>query len=378
MKNNPWTVNDRTFMTLALDLAKKGAGQVEPNPAVGAVIVKNGKIIGQGYHHVYGAAHAEVDAIRNARSHARNLANSTLYVTLEPCCHWGKTPPCTNAVIAAGIKKVIAAVRDPSKKVAGKGLDILKKAGIEVSDGLMSQEAQNLNAWFFKFHQTGRPWVICKWAQTLDGKLSARTGHSQWISCEKSREESHRIRKTCQAIVVGVETVLADDPSLPVRLGPDSSLPAGPPCRIVLDSRLRIPLKSNLVKTAGEVPTWVITTSKAKKSTIERLTSFGVHVKVLPADSHGRINLKKFLTFAANQGWARVFVEGGAGVLSSFLSQHLADELVIFQAPALALDEQAVQFKGLSPLKAASFLRDFQFQSVAKIGDDVILRLWRK
>jgi len=366
------------MMTIALDLARKGAGQVEPNPAVGAVLVKKHQIIGQGYHHRYGAPHAEVDALHDAKSRGQTVKGSTLYVTLEPCCHWGKTPPCTDAIIAAGIKKVIVAVEDPSKKVAGKGISILKKAGIEVAVGLMAQEAEDINPWFFKFHRTRKPWVICKWAQTLDGKLAARTGHSKWISGDASRQETHRVRRTCQAIVVGIQTVLADNPHLTVRLDDEPNPHAAAPNRVVLDSRLKIPLASYLVRTARDVPTWVFTTRRAKASSVKQLQARGVNVQIMPSDTEGQIDLRKFLSFAASQGWARIFIEGGATLHSRVLLDNLADELIVFQASSLAMDAQAFQFHGRNCRLASQFLRKFRFQSVSKVGEDTVLRLLRK
>jgi len=377
MKSKTPSQFDHDMMTLALELAGKGIGQVEPNPAVGAVLVQNQKIIGQGYHHVYGAAHAEVDAIQNARACGHSLKGATIYVTLEPCCHWGKTPPCTDAIIDAGIKRVVTAVRDPSKKVAGKGIAKLKKHGVEVNVGLLADQAKELNAWFFKYHQTGLPWVICKWAQTLDGKLAARTGHSQWITCDASRQEAHRLRKTCQAIVVGVQTVLTDDPKLTVRLDSNPSS-ATVPNRVVLDSKLRIPLTSYLVQTAREVPTWVFTTPKARKKQIERLESAGVHVLTVPTDKMGMTDFSKTLSLMGKQGWTRIFVEGGAFLLSRFLSLKLTDELVVFQSSSLAIDDKAIQFRGLKPLQASDFLRFYQFRDARRLGEDVILKLWRK
>jgi len=226
------TNKDTEYMRLALDLAWKGIGSVEPNPAVGCVIVKNHKIIGKGFHKKFSGPHAEINALKSCK---QSPAGATMYVTLEPCCHFGKTPPCTNAIIKAGIKKIAAATTDPTKKVNGKGFKILKKAGMKVITGICQNEAQILNAPFFKFAKTKKPWVIIKWAQSKDGFL-ARTDKKRWITNPKSRKNAHKLRRKVQAILVGINTVLADNPMLTAR--PDTGRQ---PLRVVLDSQLRIP-----------------------------------------------------------------------------------------------------------------------------------------
>jgi diaminohydroxyphosphoribosylaminopyrimidine deaminase/5-amino-6-(5-phosphoribosylamino)uracil reductase len=254
---------DARFMQIAITLAKKGVGNVEPNPAVGAVLVKNNKIIARSFHKKFGGPHAEINALKNCK---KSPAGATMYVTLEPCCHFGKTPPCTKTIIKAGIKKVVAATKDPTKKVNGKGFKILKKAGIEVKTGLCKNEAQKLNAAFFKFARTKKPWVIIKWAQSADGFL-ARTDKKRWITNSKSRKDVHKLRRKAQAILVGINTVLADDPMLTAR--PDTG---NQPIRVVLDSQLKIPLNCNLIKTAKKMPVCIFTTiSKAKIKHTPRL-----------------------------------------------------------------------------------------------------------
>lgn len=371
-----WNEVDRSSMAMALDLARRGVGHVEPNPAVGAVLVKDNQVIAKGYHHFFGGPHAEVDAIRDAGEKGESTQGATLYVTLEPCCHYGKTPPCTQAVIAAGIRRVVVAATDPSAKVGGKGIGALQQAGIEVQAGLMAEEAEGLNAWFFKFHRKNLPWVVCKWAQTLDGKLAARTGHSQWITGPEARQEGHRIRQTCQAVVVGIGTALADDPELTVRLENNyPERPARVPNRVVLDAKLRIEVSSRLVQSARLTPTWVFTTASAEKSKMEVLEGFGVHVVTLATTVEGRLSLGDFLGFAAGQGWARIMVEGGAKLLSSFLIANLVDELAVFQSSALAMDEQARQLGGLEQFRATDFLQKFHYQNISLVGKDAMLRL---
>ncbi len=281
------------FMKAALLLAKNGEGSVEPNPMVGAVIVKDGKIIGKGYHEKFGGPHAEINALKNCKVSPKG---ATLYVTLEPCCHFGKTPPCTDAVIKAGIKKVVAAVQDPTKKVAGKGFKILKKAGIEVVCGVCEKEAAQLNAPFFKFAKTKKPYVIVKWAQSKDGYL-ARTDNKRWISNAACRNDVQKIRRRVQAVLVGMNTVIEDNPMLTVR--PDNGRQ---PLRIVLGNASKMPKDCNLLKTAKKWPVCVFN-GKNLNGVLSRL---------------GRMNVQQLL------------VEGGAKVITSFLKNKLVDEIIVY------------------------------------------------
>jgi diaminohydroxyphosphoribosylaminopyrimidine deaminase/5-amino-6-(5-phosphoribosylamino)uracil reductase len=302
-------------MRLALALAKKGLGKVEPNPAVGCVIVKNNKIIGKGFHKKFGGPHAEINALKSCKKSSRG---ATMYVTLEPCCHFGKTPPCTNAIIKAGIKKVVAAVKDPTEKVAGKGFKILKQAGIEIETGICKNQAQILNAPFFKLAKSKRPWVIIKWAQSKDGFL-ARTDKKRWITNSKSRKDVHKLRKKVQAILVGINTVLEDDPMLTAR--PDTGRQ---PLRVVLDSRLRIPQNCNLIKTAKKTPVCIFTTINKTK-----IKQKGVEIIKVKKNKDG-INLKAVIGELGKRNIQQLLVEGGEKVITSFLKQKLADEIVIY------------------------------------------------
>ena len=287
---------DTKYMKLALSLAQKGLGNVEPNPAVGCVIVKNDKIIGKGYHRKFGGPHAEINALADCKKRGNCPAGATMYVSLEPCCHFGKTPPCVNAIIAAGIKKVVAAVKDPTKKVAGKGFKILKKAGIEVVVGVCEKEAQELNAAFFKFAKTGKPYVIVKWAQSSDGFLS-RTDGKRWITNAASRKDVHKIRSKVGAILVGVNTVIEDNPMLTAR--PDRGRQ---PLRIVLGKISKIPKNCYLLKTAKKWPVCVF---------------------------NGR-NLNDVLVKLGKKGIGQLLVEGGEKIITSFLKQKLADEIIVY------------------------------------------------
>jgi diaminohydroxyphosphoribosylaminopyrimidine deaminase/5-amino-6-(5-phosphoribosylamino)uracil reductase len=310
---------DEKYMRMALKLAQRGIGSVEPNPAVGCVIVKNNQVISKGWHKKFGGPHAEINALKNCKKSPRG---ATMYVTLEPCCHYGKTPPCTNAIIKAGIKKVVAATKDPTKKVNGKGLKILKKAGIEVKAGICKKEAEKLNTPFFKFARTKKPWVIVKWAQSKDGFL-ARTDKKRWITGAKSRKDAHKLRKRVQAILVGINTVLEDDPLLTVRPNIERQ-----PVRVVLDSQLRIPLNCNLIKTAKKTPTILFTTRKTiNKASL--LRKKGAEVVKIRADA-GKCNVKAVLKKLAERSVQQILVEGGEKSITIFLKLKLADEIVLY------------------------------------------------
>jgi diaminohydroxyphosphoribosylaminopyrimidine deaminase/5-amino-6-(5-phosphoribosylamino)uracil reductase len=316
---------DKKFMLLALALAEKGIGCVEPNPVVGCVIVKNNRIIGKGFHKKFGGPHAEINALNDCLKKQNNSAGSTMYVSLEPCCHYGKTPPCTNAIIKAKIKKVFVAAIDPSKHANGKSIKLLKKSGIKVDTGLCQKQARYLNAPFFKFAATSKPWIIIKWAQSKDGFLASKK--QRWISNEKSRADSQKLRRCADAILVGINTVLTDNPLLTAR----------PPAknkkllRVVLDSCLKIPIESKLVKTAKKIPVLVFTILKngKKKSLLEKK---GVEIVTVSA-ANGKCSLKSVLDELAKRGIQQLLVEGGPAVITSFLKAGLADEIVVYTAP---------------------------------------------
>ena len=310
-------------MRRALELAERGRGTVEPNPLVGAIVVRDGQVAGEGWHQHFGEPHAEANALIAAGKAAHG---ATLYLTLEPCCHHGKTPPCTDAILRAGVRRVVASMQDPFPQVAGKGADLLRAAGIEVEIGLCEPEARRLNAPYLKLLATGRPYVHAKWAMTLDGKIATRTGDSKWISNDGSRRRTHELRGRMDAIIVGVGTVLADDPLLTARpLGPRT------PTRIVLDSHGRTPLSSQLVRTAREAPTLIATLgTKAPE-----LRNAGCEVLELPS-KNGRVELAALLNELGRRRMTNVLVEGGAAVLGSFLDAGAIDEVHVFLAPRLA------------------------------------------
>jgi diaminohydroxyphosphoribosylaminopyrimidine deaminase/5-amino-6-(5-phosphoribosylamino)uracil reductase len=321
-------------MDVALRLAAKGIGSVEPNPAVGAVMVKNGQIIGKGWHKKFGNPHAEINALADCRTKGHNPTGARMYVTLEPCCHFGKTPPCVDALIEAKLSKVIIAVGDPSPHAAGEGIEKLRSAGIDVEVGLCEKQAQLLNAPFFKFAKTGLPWVILKWAQSIDGKLayadSAKYG--QWISNEQSRKDAHELRRRVQAILVGINTVIADDPLLTPRPAKGKN-----PLRIVLDVNLRMPHESKLIQTAKEFPLIVVTSHhslKYREEIAHHIIKQGGQVLPLPmSDNH--CDLNALLAELGKRQIQQLLVEGGPTVLASFLKQNLVDELRVYIAPKI-------------------------------------------
>ncbi len=327
---------EQSYMQLALDLARRGIGSVEPNPAVGCVIVKDGNVIGQGFHQRFGGPHAEVEALADCRKNHADPAGAAVYVTLEPCCHTGKTGPCTEALIAAKVARVVAAAEDPTAKVAGKGFAQLRKAGIEVEVGLCREEAIKMNAPFFKHAQTGTPWVVAKWAQSIDGKLSWQNppARGNWISCEKSRIDVHHLRRRMQAILVGVNTIITDNPRLTIRI-PEVTIDRQP-LRVVLDSHLQIPWESHLI-TTPEAPTIIVTTAHAAHldmEKMEKLHNAGVETLIV-GEKDQRCDLSELLVELGSRGIQQLLVEGGATVLSAFLQEKLVDEVNVYIAPLL-------------------------------------------
>jgi len=317
---------DRQYMRRALELARLGQGWVEPNPMVGCVIVQADRVVGEGYHRRFGADHAEREALRQAGSLAQGAA---MYVTLEPCCHHGKTPPCTQAILQAGIQRVVAAMQDPFPQVAGQGLRQLAEAGLQVECGLLEAEARQLNAPYLKLIQTGRPWVIAKWAMTLDGKLATRTGQSRWISGPESRALVHQLRGRVDGILVGSRTAALDDPLLTAR-------PPGPrkAVRIVFDSRASLPTQSQLVQTARQWPVCVAVGPDSAPEDRSRLASAGCEVLLLPGQSHQN-RLLALLDQLGQRRMTNLLVEGGGRLLGALFDLQAIDEVHIFVAPKL-------------------------------------------
>ena len=359
---------DEHWMRQALALAERGRGWVEPNPLVGAVVVREGQLVGAGWHQRYGEAHAEVHALAAAGEAARG---ATLYVTLEPCCHHGKTPPCTDAVGRAGVRRVVAALLDPFPEVAGKGVEQLRAAGIDVAVGVGAAAARRLNAPYLKLVETGQPYVHAKWAMTLDGKIATRSGDSKWISSEASRRRVHELRGRMDAIIVGIGTVLADDPLLTAR-------PPGPrtPVRIILDSTARLPASSQLVRTAGEAPVRVVATGELPAGRAAELKALGCEVLSLPPLDQ-RPAVQALLSELGRRRMTNVLVEGGAAVLGSFFDARAVDEVHVFIAPRLIGGAEArtpIAGRGVERMGEALALKEWQ---VEQVEGDLLVQGWR-
>jgi diaminohydroxyphosphoribosylaminopyrimidine deaminase/5-amino-6-(5-phosphoribosylamino)uracil reductase len=358
-------------MSAALRLARRGIGSVEPNPAVGAVIVKAEQVIGKGWHKKFGGPHAEINALEDCKTLGVNPRGAVMYVTLEPCSHYGKTGPCTQAIIEAGLSKVFVATIDPSEHAGGKGVEQLRNAGIKVQTGICEAEARVLNAPFIKFAATGRCWVTLKWAQSIDGKVSTagpQPSGRGWISGEKSRKDVHKLRRRAQAILVGINTVIADDPLLTPRPGKGKKL-----IRIVLDNNLRIPLDCKLIKTAKKSPSLIFTRESAVQANPEIaavITERGVEVLACPY-TQGRSNLYFVLDELSKRGLGHLLVEGGPRVLTSFLKEQLADEIVVYIAPKILGAEGSVDIS--RPMAKLTQAVGLHYVDIERFGDDVRL-----
>jgi diaminohydroxyphosphoribosylaminopyrimidine deaminase/5-amino-6-(5-phosphoribosylamino)uracil reductase len=348
-------------MELALRLAEAARGQTSPNPAVGCVLVKDGRIVGMGSHLKAGEAHAEVQALRMAGEAARG---ATAYVTLEPCSHHGRTPPCADTLIKHGIESAVVAMLDPNPLVAGRGVARLEEAGIEVLTGVCEAEAKRLNEVFIKYITTRKPFVTVKTAMTLDGKVATYAGSSRWITGEEARLEVHRMRHEHDAILVGVNTVLTDDPQLTTRL----ALGGKNPIRVIVDTTLRIRLDAKVL-TDGEAPTWIFTTERADPLKWERLEEMGV--RVFSTGNEAQVDIDRLLTLLGAQEIASLLVEGGSQINSAFLHAQAIDKVVSYVAPKLVAGQGApTPFGGLGiqEMNDAVSLVDVSFE---KIGDDI-------
>ncbi len=356
-------MHDEEYMKQALKLARKGLGKTSPNPMVGAVIVKDNRIISQGYHHYFGGKHAEVDALQGARG---NVAGATIYVTLEPCCYYGKTPPCTDALISHKIGRVVIGILDPNPQVNGRSVEILKQRGLEVKVGILEEECRRLNEPHFKYITTGLPFVTLKFAQTLDGRIATATGSSQWISSEKFRRLAHKLRATHDAVIVGIETVLADDPQLTVRLVRGRN-----PTRIILDSRLRIPLAARLIKSRELAPIIIATTSRADANKLTALRNLGIEVLVNNEDEAEEVDLNQLLKTLGERGISSALVEGGAGVITSLLRRNLADKVIIAIAPKIM--GKGIEAVGELNIREVSQALKLSFKKIYRVGEDLVI-----
>jgi diaminohydroxyphosphoribosylaminopyrimidine deaminase/5-amino-6-(5-phosphoribosylamino)uracil reductase len=359
-------------MQAALALAQRGLGRVWPNPAVGCVLVRedDGTVIARGWTQPGGRPHAETEALARAGEGARG---ATAYVSLEPCAHHGRTPPCADALVAAGVGRVVAAIEDPDPRVAGRGLERLRAAGIPVTLGVGATEAEELNAGFFSRIRLGRPLVTLKLASSLDGRIATRTGDSRWITGEPARRRAHGLRASHDAILVGTETARADDPELSCRL---PGLSGRSPVRIVLDRQLRLPLTAKLIAGARQQPTWLATAPESDVARRAVLAGQGVQIIEVPAETSGRLSLPALLHALGERGITRLLVEGGGRLAAALLAADLVDRLVWFRAPALIGGDGLPALADLGLDRVADAVR-FRRIAIGQVGDDIV-ETWRR
>ena len=359
-------MDDETCMRRALELARMASGRTSPNPMVGAVVVRDGRVVGEGYHRRAGTPHAEVLALQQAGPLARG---ATLFVNLEPCAHQGRTPPCTRAIIEAGVRRVVAAMVDPNPLVGGKGLEELRQAGIQVDVGVLEKESMRLNEAFAKFITTRRPFVSMKCALSLDGKAATRSGESQWISGDESRARGHELRDRYDAIMVGVGTVIRDDPLLTTRLRVGEGRD---PLRIIVDSRCRTPLEARVIKHRSRVPTVIATTEGSPRERREALRQSGAEVWVLRSRGE-RVDLQHLLEEMGKREIISVLLEGGPTLNAGALEAGIVDKLYFFIAPIIIGGREApgpVGGEGAARLSAAARVTEVQ---VERLGEDLLV-----
>ncbi|WP_425445987.1 bifunctional diaminohydroxyphosphoribosylaminopyrimidine deaminase/5-amino-6-(5-phosphoribosylamino)uracil reductase RibD [Dethiothermospora halolimnae] len=357
---------DKKYMKLAIELAKKGVGYVNPNPLVGAVIVKDGKIVGQGYHRAFGEDHAEVDAIKNSNG---DITNSTMYVTLEPCSHYGKTPPCVNTIIKNGISKVVLAMKDPNPMVSGRGINILRESGVEVIVGVLEEEARRLNEVFIKYITKNKPFVILKTAMTLDGKIATTIGDSKWISNEKSRYYVHKLRHKVSVIMVGINTIIKDNPKLTTRL---NEIEGKDPIRVIVDSKGRVPISSNILNIKSNSKTIIATTDKMDKNKVKEIEAKGGEVIVTPATDN-KVDIKYLIKKLGQQGIDSILLEGGGTLNYSCLNEGVVDKVISFISPKIIGGSEAktpIEGEGKDYIRDSFKLRDI---SVSRFDEDIMI-----
>jgi diaminohydroxyphosphoribosylaminopyrimidine deaminase / 5-amino-6-(5-phosphoribosylamino)uracil reductase len=366
------TESDKGHLARAIELARNGADAVRPNPVAGAVVARDGRVLGEGWHETYGAAHAEVNAIEACG--LEDLSDATLYVSLEPCCHEGKTPPCTDAILQAGLRRVVVGSDDPTEKASGRGLGMLRDEGVDVivADGELAERARLLNQAFRKHARTGRPWVLFKSAMTLDGKVATRTGDSKWISGERSRGLAHRWRASVDAVIVGIGTALADDPQLTARPeGPPAEL-ARQPRRVVFDTLARLPPSSQLVAAAAEVPLTVVVSRAAARADTDALEAAGAQVLVATGENEPA-RVRSALDQLGALGVASALLEGGPHLAGAFLDADEIDEIRLFLAPLLLGGSSARDpLEGQGVERISEALHALTFDS-ERIGEDLLI-----
>jgi diaminohydroxyphosphoribosylaminopyrimidine deaminase/5-amino-6-(5-phosphoribosylamino)uracil reductase len=361
--NEPINAIDERFMHRALQLARKGHGRVSPNPMVGAVIVRDGRIIGEGWHRCCGENHAEINAIENA---TEAVEGATFYITLEPCAHQGRTPPCVDALIACRPGRIVVGTEDPNPMVSGKGIQALTRQGIKTSVGVLGETCQQLNEVFFKYIGSGLPFVTLKFAQTLDGRIATATGHSKWISSPPSLRFAHRLRSIHDAILVGADTVLKDNPELTCRLVRGKN-----PLRIVVDSRLRVSPAAIIFNETPGANALVATTSLASARKRRHFELKGIETLVLGTDRVGRVDLHELLIALGRRKIASLLVEGGAALITSFLKEKLADRLIVVLSPKIA--GKGVDSVGDLGIRLMNDALSLTFQKITRSGEDLIL-----
>lgn len=360
---------DERYMRLALALARKASGLTNPNPAVGAVIVKNGIIVGRGYHKRCGLPHAEVNAIRQA---GRRSAGATMYVTMEPCGHFGRTPPCTKAIIESGIKKVVVGMRDPNPVTNGKGIRKLKAAGIKVMSGLLENDARDLNRPFAKYIRTGMPYVTLKMAESLDGKIASRRGDSKWVSSEESRRFVHDLRGRVDAVMVGVNTLIRDDPSLLSKMSKEKQ-----PARVIVDSRLKSPVSAKIFSSINISPVYIATAKRSGQPLGCKYERLGVKVLYID-EKRGRVDLKRLMAGLGELGIIHVLAEGGGELAAGLIDDGLVDEFLFFVAPKIIGGRDAVtavEGRGVDMVRDAKKLEDV---TVRRCGEDILIKAYSK
>ena len=363
-------MDDNHFMEMALDLAKKGRGFTSPNPMVGAVIVRENKIVGKGFHQAAGMAHAEINAIAEAGTLAQN---GTLYVNLEPCNHIGRTPPCSEKIVAAGIKRVVVATRDPNPDVKGGGIEYLESHGVQVTLGVCEDHAVKLNEIFRKYIQTKRPFTIVKCAATLDGRIATKTGDSKWVTGKDSRKFVHELRHAVDAIMVGINTIEKDNPSLTTRLDQTFGNTKGlDPTRIVLDTNLRISEQAELLRLDSDSDTVIITGSGVSQNKKAKLEALGASV-IESSIQHQLIDLSRLMNLLGSRGITSLLIEGGARVIASALSAGIVDKILFFFAPKILGGDDGVPIckgAGAAFMKDCIRVKDVQ---VRRFGDDIMI-----
>lgn len=355
-------MTDEAYMKRALRLARRGLGKTSPNPMVGAVIVKGSRIIGEGYHRNYGGSHAEINALQSA---GEDVSGATIYVTLEPCCHYGKTPPCVEAIIRNRLERVVIGTLDPNPLVNGKSIELLNRQGIETRVGVLAEDCRELNEAYFKQITTGTPLVTLKFAQTLDGRIATAAGSSQWISSDSFRKLAHKLRAASDAIMLGIDTVLVDNPELTVRLAKGRN-----PVRVVLDTRLRITPGARVMSELEKAPTIIVTASRDEEK-ISRLRGLGVEVLTAPEYDAGGIDLENLLGVLGRRGISSVLVEGGAGVITSMLRHNLADRLVVAVAPKIM--GRGIEAVGELNICEVSRTLNLSFRKIYRAGEDIVI-----